>query len=660
MPPKKQLLADDSEESGDEVNQLTINKDYAERYDNWRKKEEYQKLKDKYGENVLSEGSELSDSDTDDSSDSDQEDLDRKLHSQIFDKNFIEVYKALKKDDPKLYDESYSFAPKPEEKDETNDPTEKKSKNKKNEKMTLLDYHVKLVKERGGKTEEDENQASTSTSYYEQLDSIKDEFKQVLQDSSDEEDLITGVKPTEFDDSSDSSNVKLDEPRDDDEKFLYDFILNKRYLDGVSAPKQKKKKSKGTKDEVDDEEDSTKQKHLEVKQYRFEEPGGTEIQRFPRDIDSARDLSSREEKTEKRKELKERKRKEREEDLKRFTQLKRDQLTEKLKTLRDTSGNDAFLQSSKDITSLIDDDIFDPDKHDQQMAKLFGDGYYADENDQEKPHFEFIEGLDDDINDDGQDDEEMGNALESDEDEGKEDETEEASSSTKKSARSRRREKKKERKRKEKKLDLDKIPDYDDVIAGELPIRFKYRKVKPNDYGLSTEEILNADDKELNKWVSLKKAVGYRPEDEEERELKFYQNRKNDTRYKMKILKSLFKEDEEDGNDGNEDKQSKKKRKRKRKAKISTTNPNEEEEEHDAIDNEEEEEHDANDNEEMEDSEKREDQDSATEVVQPLSKTKQKKLKHRAIVKKKQEAQLERLQAYGLSKREIKRRKINL
>lgn len=51
--------------------------------------------------------------------------------------------------------------------------------------------------------------------------------------------------------------------------------------------------------------------------------------------------------------------------------------------------------------------------------------------------------------------------------------------------------------------------DFEDVIGGgQVKTRFKYRRVAHEDFGLTEDEILLLDDKQLNKLVSLKK---YRP-----------------------------------------------------------------------------------------------------------------------------------------------------
>lgn len=51
---------------------------------------------------------------------------------------------------------------------------------------------------------------------------------------------------------------------------------------------------------------------------------------------------------------------------------------------------------------------------------------------------------------------------------------------------------------------------FEDLIAGEIPCRFKYRQVKPKTYGLDVDTILSLPDSELNRRVSLKKLAPYR------------------------------------------------------------------------------------------------------------------------------------------------------
>jgi protein KRI1 len=161
---------------------------------------------------------------------------------------------------------------------------------------------------------------------------------------------------------------------------------------------------------------------------------------------------------------------------------------------------------------------FDEGKYEELMNKLYNDDFYEKEDSEWKTDLDVKNSLkeslgegdengiaidDDDadaIYDDGEvefpdedgDDEEMLEEYEGD------DVIQE----------SERNESKLEKKLKEKMLDELYKLDYEDII-GDMPTRFKYRKVQPNRYGLTPEEILYARDTTLKQFVSLKRMAPY-------------------------------------------------------------------------------------------------------------------------------------------------------
>jgi protein KRI1 len=226
---------------------------------------------------------------------------------------------------------------------------------------------------------------------------------------------------------------------------------------------------------------------------------------------------------------KESKRKQRRDRIKAKKQAAKEQKTEELKRIKNEKRkeiHDRLLEIQKitgtEVTGFENMDLegdFDPEKYDEQMSNIFNNDYYQGD-DTEKPVF------DDDLDDDdmdydegeggGDDDEDLmmdadylpggekyqaskknkkkGKTNEQQDDE--EDDTAAApSSSTPKKAKD---------SAYNKLMDEYYALDFEDVVGGDLATRFKYTQTEPEDYGLSAVDILLADDKELNKYLSIR------------------------------------------------------------------------------------------------------------------------------------------------------------
>lgn len=382
------------------------------------------------------------------------------------------------------------------------------------------------------------------------------------------------------------NNPELDEK----ERFLRDYFLNKGYLDDDDKDDERIP----TYDEVlqDDVEDSEeegetfleKQEDFERSyNFRFEEPDAQRIKTYPRSI--ATSVRSKDDRRKlKRDEVKERKDKEKEqkrEQLKQLKNLKRNEIMEKLKKLQELTGNEQLAFSQTDLEGE-----FNPQQHDQLMQKFFGAEYYGGEE-EEKPQFDDDDELEEHWNWDTW----TGEAREEDcgeeEWDGEENDASgphcedenfimdadydpnQQTASKKKKKKERKKMKKedlpqmgKKRKKshfaevitknkpvfdpKEKSFEqyLDEYYklDYEDIID-DLPCRFRYRQVLANDFGLSTDEILTADDKELNSWCSLKKTCMFRSDKEEMSDLKNYIIKAQNEKRKKEILSSVYSEE---------------------------------------------------------------------------------------------------------------------
>ncbi|XP_047214377.1 protein KRI1 homolog [Girardinichthys multiradiatus] len=368
------------------------------------------------------------------------------------------------------------------------------------------------------------------------------------------------------------------------EQFLRDYVLNKGYLDEEEDDERIPTYDEVVQDDVEDSEEEgesflERQEDFERSyNFRFEEPDAQQIKTYPRNIaTSVRTKDDRRKR--KREEVKERKQKEKEQkrkQLKQLKNLKRNEIMEKLKKLQELTGNEQLAFSQADL-----DGDFDPNQHDQLMQKFFGDEYYGEEE-EEKPQFD-----DDELEEHWNWDTWTGEEQEEEYDEEEycvsgphcEDENFIMDADYNPSLHNASKKKKKTEKKKLKKEDMPQMGkkkkkshfaevitktkpvfdpqektfeqyldeyyklDYEDVID-DLPCRFRYRQVVPNDFGLTTGEVLNANDQELNRWCSLRKTCMFRSEKEELGDLKNYKLKAQNVRKKKEVLSSVYSEED--------------------------------------------------------------------------------------------------------------------
>ncbi|CAH2041952.1 unnamed protein product, partial [Iphiclides podalirius] len=540
---KNKLFDEDSEE---EVALKTEN-EYAKKYDSWREKEEKHKLEQKYGANALnSDASETSDS---------EDDSDEPLEvSEETEAQFLKTLALLKTKDPRIYDPGYKFF---DEKLEN-----KKEKESSEKKVVLTD------------SDEDSEDDNPNIFKIEKKAEINDE-KQELNKDGKLKDYLTGkVEHVDEEVEKDLAPLKAlwsDPQLNEGEAFLRDYILNKRYLD-EGDPGEAEDRIRDDADLAADEEMVEEQGKFErAYNFRFEEPDDEYLKRFPRTMNYIRPKDDR--RSRKRAEVRARKEEEKKkkmEEIARLKALKLKEIQEKIAKLKEVTGNDDLAFKDEDIEG-----DFDPEEHDRRMKAIFDEQYYG-EADQEKPVFPDldeeleIENWENYENDHRQDAEEN--------DEGPHCEDEDFNMDADYDPRRARQnlleelrgnmgnmgKRRRSRKRKSKLAELLARPkpkfvpdeersyarfmeeyyqmDCEDVIGGDLPTRFKYRPVVPNSYGLTVEEILLADDRELTQWVPLKRLVKHRPAAAEKGDVGTFALKAADVQLKRRLLPSLFKD----------------------------------------------------------------------------------------------------------------------
>ncbi|KAI7834115.1 KRI1-like family-domain-containing protein [Kickxella alabastrina] len=512
---------------------------------------------------------------------SDESDVAEDEHGELItpevDAQIMRALGALRSKDKSIYDSNVSFfSTDAIQKSQEAWKAKQDAARAKSEGMNIREFQHKVMVEHGGVVDEEAEvrRAVGGLTHVQEQEALKNEFKAAFGDNDEGEDeegedggfLVKKVKSKEevakeevdyrrfllenmgtevantqaF--SSWAAIAPSTKPAEDaakpdpEQTFLMNYILNRGWIDkdagGISAEQE----AKEIVDKEEDEKIVELTDNFESKyNFRFEEQGGTQIKSYPREIEGSlrRKDDRRKLARERSKARKLDRKREKAEELKRLKNQKKKEILEKLKEIQGITGNKVVGFDSLDL-----DGDFDPVKFDSQMSKIFDDEYYNQVDDLEKPTWDddidigdIVPDFDDQqfkgkrgkkdkkaVNTNGDDDFMMDADYMEGANEGRPsgsvdshalDSTKAALKDTVSDY-----------------LDNYYQLDFEDIVGDGLATRFKYAKVKPVDYGLSASEILLADDKFLNEYVSVKRIATHRPDWKIDEDMQKYANKK--------------------------------------------------------------------------------------------------------------------------------------
>jgi protein KRI1 len=552
---------DDSDAPAEDNSKIQINEEYARRFEHNKRREALQRREEQKKKGIIAE------SDDEDEDDDESSDEDVAAASRRVDRRVLQVIRRIRSGDSAIFDPAAKVYSSSEDEDEADAEGEPKAgKAKKERPLYLKDVNAQHLLEEGPEFAAQTGRGNKydRIAYDERQREGLKEFleaeKKELGDGDGEEDDLFMEKRADGDggESEDDEDEKQteellgevfgdDDELDENEKFLKDYILNRPYLEtgtGNNISMDAIEEVSEEEAEIEKWENYEDTYNAKVHNFRHEEMAASEapvtdrVMGHPRVVEGSvrKKESSRKKQRKSKEERNARVKQEQAEELKHLKNLKRKEIFEKLEKIRMIAGIEGDAACKLGADDLEED--FDPEDYDRKMREMFDDKYYgADEVD---PGFGSGDDFDLGKPDFDKEDEVLGLpkdwALDD-----KEGST--ASGGEKKKKKKKNKElvdadevgegeKKKKKKNKElvdgdevseeikakisveleKELDEYYKLDYEDTI-GDLKTRFKYRQVQPNNYGLKTMEILQADDRDLNQYVSIKKLAPYR-EDE--------------------------------------------------------------------------------------------------------------------------------------------------
>ncbi|KAF2837750.1 Krr1-domain-containing protein [Patellaria atrata CBS 101060] len=548
-PTKRVKLLDESD--SDEVNggvSLKINDSYARRFEHNKKREEIQRLEEKYGKQSTSEDRAESDSDNSSESEDDEE---GELVTAELDAEISATLRAIRSKDPRVYDNATTFY-------KSSGPEENAAAFKEKEKpMHLRDYHRAMLLNGGAaKVNEDDN-LSPKTYIDEQEDlkwnivrEMHESGQNGIDDSTSEDEFLVRKEkqPPPMEVTQAITTVDVENADKDPENFLSNFMAARAWIPTATSQWQPF--------ESDDEEEDARAEAFEAAyNLRFEDPEGANEKIMTHSRTATAKYSVRREELSGRKKIREAEKakkaaekQEREEEKARLRKLKIDELQEKVKKIKEAAGLRGKQISADEWEKVLNED-WDDNEWDAQMNARFGDKYYeqnlnsgdeesdskskrkrklkkptwdddidikdlvpefAAEEDNSKPRFTLTdsENENDDINGEVvSDDSELESPVRND-------------LSTRKARLQVRAEVKRDARR-ERRI-IESLVDRDLItsLPDKKPSGFRYRQTSPTTFGLTSLDILLADDSQLNQYAGLKKMATFRDPEKKKKDRK--------------------------------------------------------------------------------------------------------------------------------------------
>lgn len=458
------------------------------------------------------------------SSSSEEEDDYGDLITEDIEQGINNVLEAIKNNDTsKLLDPKVKFF-----KDE-NEQEDVGQKVKTQKPIYLKDYHRMNILSGDALKSDDEldqmetvdGQKSFVVQQRDERNKLLDEIKGAMDDSNGEDEDDDGfLKKKEVkQDNNDNNQLSYE----NDEQFLKNFLAQRAWI-----PKEGDKVIElDATGQSDDENFNNAVEDFEnAYNFRYEDPNSAEIISYARNQATLRrsKTSSRRRKREEEKVVKDKLKKDKESKIQKKKTKKINKLTDVLEQLQKEFGAKIESHMVDKITKTLMDSDYKENEWDNVIAELFNDEFYN--NDSEKPTWN-DDGDDDGLGNNHQfdDDNEEENQKEEEGDEGRKDVGNKAidKKSRKEMKNAVKREKKKLTEMVENAVEANKLAIIDEVENDELNergrskerndsdnVKFRYREVSPESFGLTTREIFAADDADLNEFISLKKFAPYR------------------------------------------------------------------------------------------------------------------------------------------------------